>query len=372
MLLSDGQVLDSVRFNALIQDQFTNYQESLPTTFLNRTVSVNADDDEITSYVTGRVMAAAIIADDQEAPVYEAGSIELTINNLPNLKVGKRFSQAMISRLNRIRRNIVSGVRPAGDLTMFLQWEVQAARDLIRGINERKNQLILGMMLDSYAYDSLGMKLSGVTWGMPTDLKFAATLAWLTANAATATPITDILAANLYAQQNYGETYNRVTMTTPDFINMCGTAQFKNLIAGLVGQPIPATGYNAYDPRMRMWASELLKMQIETDDKLIFTKNAAGVIAQARVFPVGTLLFSNTMDDRSATAFDFGNAVVTESQVANIVGDPDNFAAGEQFGPFGYFTGKEDLNPPNLTAWGVARGFPRKFRKTCTAIMTGV
>jgi hypothetical protein len=363
MILSDGIILDSVKFNALILDQYTRYQEALPLRFLNRVTTNPADDDEITTYFTGKVLAAAIIGDDQEAPVYEVGQLEYVTNVIPNIKVGKRFSQAMINRLSRIKANLTSpGIR--GDVGMFTNWETVTARDLVRGINDRKNQLICAMMCDNLSYTGLGVSING-SWGMPSDLKFNAAASWGTTGSST--PITDILTARLYAQQKYGETYDRLTLTTPDFINLVSSTEFKQLVPGLVNAPIPTTGYNARDPRMLQFASQLLEMEVEQENKLIFNQNADGSISTTRVLPQGTVLMSVAADDKDSTAMDFANAVVTEATVAGMVGDPDNVAGGQQFGPFGYFTGNSDLNPPNLIAWAVARGFPRKFRKTCTS-----
>lgn len=365
MLLSDGQILDSVKFNALILDQFTRYQESLPLTWLNRTPIVNADDDEITTYFTGKVFAADIVADDQKAAVYEAGQLEYVTNIIPNLKAGKRFSQQLVQRLMRIKRNFGSaGIR--GDISMFTNWETRAAMDLVRGVRERMNALICAMRIDAISYNRLGIQING-SWGMPSDLKVTPGTLWTSTSA---TPITDVLTLKVYAEHQYGEVFDRMTLSTTDFINMVSTTEFKNLVPGLVNAPIPNTGYNPRDPRMQAFASELLGMEIAQENKLIFQQGADGTISSSRVLPLGQVELSVKADDNDPTAMDFANAVVTEALVAGLVGDPDNIAGGEQFGPFGYFTGNSDLNPPDLVAWAVARGFPRKLRKTCTAVLT--
>lgn len=365
MILSDGQILDSVKFNALVQDQATRYQQRLPLTFLNMTEIVPADDDEITGYYTGKVYAADLIADDQEAAVYEAGQLEYVTNTIPNLKVGKRFSQAMISRLGRIKRNFGSGgVR--GDVEMFTNWETVAARDLIRGVNERINALMCAMMIDAVTYARLGIKLTG-SWGMPSDLKATPATAWT--NIA-ATPVTDVLTMKQYAANTYGEVYDKLILSTADFINMAATTEFKAMIPSVLGQPLTAAAFNARSPQMRGYASDLLEMEIVLDDKTLTTQGLDGANSAARVLPLGKVILCSKSDEKDPTAYDFGNAVVTESLVASLVGDPDNFPVGEQFGPMGYFTGNADLNPPNLIAWGVARGFPRRIRKTCTAVLT--
>jgi hypothetical protein len=354
-----------VKFNAIIQDQNERFLETLPLRWDNRTPKTPADDDEITTYFTGKVFAADIVADDQEAVVYEAGQLEYVTNVIPNLKLGKRFSQTMIARLNRIRNNLRGG-NVRGDLDMFQNWEARAGRDLLRGIREQRNALICAMQLDSVVYDRLGIKITG-SWGMPADLKFTPATPW-TNPAALA--VTDTLSAKSYAANTYGEVYDRMTLSTADFINFVSTTEFKQLVPGLIGQPLAATAFNPRDQRMANYASQLLGMDIELDDKLLFNQASGGNVANARVLPAGRVILSVKADDNDDTAMDFGNAIVTESQVAGLVGDPDNVAGGEQYGPFGYFTGNADLNPPNLIAWGVARGFPRKLRKTCTAVMT--
>jgi hypothetical protein len=138
-----------------------------------------------------------------------------------------------------------------------------------------------------------------------------------------------------------------------------------------VNAPLATTAFNTRNPRMREFAAELIGMEVELEDKLVFGQNAAGAYTNTRVLPTGTALLSVRADDNDPFAMDWGNAVVVESRVAGMVGMP-NLTGGEQYGPMGYYTSPHDLNPPNLTAWGVARGFPRKFRKTCTAIFTGL
>ncbi|MHC5541215.1 hypothetical protein ACYOEI_23585 [Singulisphaera rosea] len=369
MILSDGQVLDSVRFNALVQDQYTRYQQSLPLRFLDRCEITPAEDDEITAYFTGSVYVADIISDDSEAATYEAGQLEYVTNVIPNLKIGRRFSQSMINRLNRIRRNM-GDVK--GDVTMFTNWQVRTAQELIRSIKERMNSLVCGMLLDSVTYDRLGIKITG-SWGMPSDLKVTVSTAWADGSDVpnvNATPVTDILTFKQYAANTYGEVYDRLTLSQADFIAMVSTTEFKSLLAGLVTSPIATSGWNPRDARMPQFASTLLNMEIEFEDRLMFSQGTDGSRSNSRVFPKGKVLFSNKSDDKNAMAYDFGNAIVTESQVAGLVGDPDNVPQGEQFGPFSYFTGVPDLNPPQLKAWSVARGFPRKLRKTCTGVLT--
>jgi hypothetical protein len=363
MILGNGQLLDSIRLNRLILDQSTRFNQQMPLRFLDRLRSVDADDGEIIATETAKIYAADIVADDQPAAVYAAGQLQLVTNVLPNLKVGLRVSQAMMQRLERI----AAGAATRGDQDLFGAWQVQKAVQVVQGVRERMNVLACGMMIDSLNYDRLGIKFTG-TWGMPSALKVTVGVLWT--DATNATPITDILTARQTAANTYGTVLNRVTMSTADFLLMVATAQFKQQVTSLLLAPLATTAFNPRDPRMLRWASELLQMEIVLEDKTFRTQGTDASETLTRVLPLGKVLLDNNANDGSGADMDWGNAIVAESIVARLTGDPDTFP-GAQFGPFGYYTsGNADLNPPNLMVWGVTRGFPRKFNKFCTACLT--
>jgi hypothetical protein len=359
MILSNGQFLKSTRINAIVRDQTENYQRSLPLRFLDRTPTVNADDEEIMGSFTGSVYAADIIADDQAAVVYEAGAFEFTTNVLPNLKIGQRVSQSKMNMLVRMERGNID----RDEVGIFEGWETNIAANLRRGVDERKNALIAAMNLDLLTYDRFGIKLS-VNWGMPSALKVTPSTPWTTA--ASATPITDVLTMKELAQTTYGEEYNRLTLPMADFRLVTATTEFKNLVVGIVGQPVTSTAYNTLDMRMQGFFSQMIGMQVEFEDKTFTEKSVAGVTSSTRVQPLGKVLLSNSNDDGNPGAMDFGNAIVTESIVAELTGAGN--IGGRQYGPIAYWEGS--LNPPNVVGWAVTRGFPRKNRKTSTAVLT--
>jgi hypothetical protein len=357
-VLRGGRVLNSGRFSRLMYDRAQRFEESRPLRYLARTPVVPADDDELTGIFTGRIFAADIITDDQEAVTYEAGQFEIVTNNIPNLKVGQRFTQGLINRLNRIASNLGTN----NDLRTFLDWQGATIDRLILGVRMRMNALIAAMMFDDITYSRLGVQITA-SWGMPSDLKFSATAAWT--NAGAATPITDIMVARDYAADTYGEAYDRITLTRANYRNLVKTAEFQALIPGALRIAVPANAFNARDPRLQEILLDVLQMQVEIDDTRIREQSAAGTQTTTAVTPSGYCLLSSTADDQDPTAMDFGNGVVTESIVSPLIGGPD--IGGDRPGPVGYFTGSPELNPPNLRAWGVARGLPRKHRKTATA-----
>jgi len=366
MILSGNQFLDSTKLNALVYDQSLRYQQQLPLRFIDRLPSVDADDDEIIATFSGQVFAADIIADDQPAAVYSAGAMEFVTNVIPNLKLGRRISQSLLQRLNRIKANVGT----PGDRATFNSWEVTTAQALLRGVREQMNFLACAMMLDSLVYDRHGIKVNG-SWGTPSAYKVTPSVLWTSTSA---TPVTDVLAAKEYAQNNQGQTFNRMTLPQADFLNMAKTTEFQALINGqpAVMAALSSGAFNTRDPRMKAFAQDILGFEeIEFEDKTITRQAADGSITTERVLPLGKVILSNTNDDNNRATWDWGNAIVTESLVAGLTQHLGNFPGGEQRGPLAYYTPtNHDLNSPAITAWGVARGFPRKHNKYSTFVLT--
>jgi hypothetical protein len=365
MLVANSTLLDSTRLTRLIQDQQTRYQATLPLRFLDRLVQQPADDDEILASVTNRNYAADLVADDQPAPVHDALRLEFVTNAIPNIKWGQRLPQAILNRLNRIGQNAAT----TADGQFFRDWETTIAAAGLRNVRERANALACAMMLDSLTYKRNGITIVG-SWGMPADLKMTPSTLW---TSPAATPVTDLLTMKQYAANTYGEVYDRATLSTADLLNAFATAEFKALIAGLsqVASPLPGTAFNPRDQRNVTFLSALTGMEIETEDKLLNEFNADQTVATSRVMPIGKVLLSTRADDRDPATMDFANAIVTESIVAALVGDPGTFPVGERYGPIAFYTaGNPELNPPALRVWAVQRGFPRKHRKTATAVLT--
>lgn len=366
-LLGNSTILDSLRITRLIQDQSTRYQATLPLRFLDRLPLVPADDDEIIASITAKNFAADLVADDQAAAVYDGMALEFVTNAIPNIKIGTRLSQSLLNRLARMSMNLAT----TQDASYFTNWEVTTVNMLLRNVRERANMLACAMMTDSLNYSKNGVTVVG-NWGMPSNLKVTPSTLWTSTSA---TPISDILTLKYTAATTYGEVYTRLTISTPDMLNLFATTEFKGLIAGLteIASPVPIGGFNTRDARNTRFFSELLQMEIEVEDKLLNTPNPDGTLTSSRVLPLGKVILSTVADDKDPSAMDFGNAVVTEAVAAQLVQDfgPDNFPVGEQFGPIAFYTlPNAQLNPPGALAWAVMRGFPRKHRKTATAVLT--
>lgn len=183
--LTGTRFLNSVRLKTIIETLASELERSRPLIYLDWIPTVNADDDEIVGRFTGKVHAADIIADDQEAVVQESGKVELVTNAIPNLKIGQRIGQAKLNMMERLK----SGGGRAAEEDAMLDWENTLAENLIYGVWQRMNALNCAMMLDSFSYDRLGIKLTG-TWGTPSDLKVTPANLWT--DATNSDPITDL------------------------------------------------------------------------------------------------------------------------------------------------------------------------------------
>lgn len=363
--LSPDQLLDNARFTALMLDQATTYTKNLPLRFINRLTPTNADDNEILATYTERILAADVIAPDQAAAVYGGGSLSFVTHVLPVIKFGRGFSGSLVSRLNRIR----AGQGSVGDFAAFTNWENRTAENILLGVRQQMNAMAAGMMLDSWSYSRNGVIIAG-SWGMPSGLKVTPSTAWT--NTA-ATPITDILTVRQTAQTTYGTTFDRITIGTADLLNMAKTTEFQSLIPGLAGVPASSTSgsFNPRDSRIPAFVEAMTQMSVEVEDGTYQRQNADGSFASAtRYLPAGKVLLSNTSDDRNPLAWDWGNAVIDESAVAAVTGGLPGIA-GERYGPVGYYTpSNPSFNPPGLVAWGVCKGFPRRFNVNNTAVLT--
>ena len=338
--------------------------------FLDRTPVVAADDGEIMGTYESYVVSADIVADDQAATVRQGGRFALSTSAIPNIKQGSQVTQSMLNLLRRI--NAGGGVPgDRGIITGYVTREMQAK---ITSNRIMMNRMIAGMMTDLFSYTKNGIIYANVSWGMPADLKFVPSIAWTLANKATATPITDLQLYLSYAQQTYGEIYNRITLSQTLFNNVVATDNFRTFAQLFTTSANSASTFpTSVGAVMRPLFEQVTGLQVEIEDNVFRDENNDGTTTTQRFQPVNVAFLSNTGDDNNGGTFDFGNAITNESEVGIIPGTQvigGGFSA-PQYGPIGYATIKGDLNPPQINLWAVTRGFPRKKRVTATARITG-
>lgn len=364
------EFFSNVRINRLVQTLANQLEVDAPLTFLARTPVVPVvDDTEITGSFSGPIFAADLITDDAEAVVVEGGRFEVAgqVSSIPNIKIGARVGQGMINRLRLLQR----GIQLGGDSQLITGWENNLAQNLVTGVRQTMNYLCAAMMLDGIVYDRLGVKISA-GFGTPAELKVTKVGAqqWTTGNAATMTPIADIQQVAQGVAPSLGKSYNRVTMATTTFQKIIASTEFSERVRFFLRLEPSQFQLNLYDvANLRALFEAITGMQLELEDTTFRVRNSNGTSTVQRVLPENKVILSNTADDNNPAAYDFANAIVTETIVAPLIEGAPNLG-GEQVGPVSYYRGNPELNPPDLRAWAVARGFPRKHDKLATAILT--
>ena len=349
-MFSGNKYLDFARINKIVSTMAEKLDKEQALVFLDRTPVIEASDNEIITTFQGTVQAADIIADDQAAAVYKAGNFLATTNKIPNLKIGKAISQDMLNRLNMMSDGFVM----VGDESAFQNWELRIAEDVVRGIRQRMNALIVAMQCDSPSYDRYGIRLTGASWGTPASLRPVAATEWHNVGA---TPISDLEAIiNDVGQTQFGRIYDRVTMTRKCFTYLTNTTEFRNRLSGEVTKNVG---------KLQGFLAEMLGVTIEIYDALLNEQNNAGATVTSRVLSNNKVIIDSTANDNNGSAMDFANGIVTESIVGSLMKTP---GFSPSYGPLSYYDG--ELNSPRVVCWGVSRGFPRKHDVTATACIT--
>lgn len=367
MAIINSRFISTMRITRITQLLINRYEMQFPLTFLDRArIENDVDDDEILGEWTGRVVAADIITNDARAVVVEGGWVEFRTNTVPNLKIGRYTNQTMIDRLSRME----AGAIVPGDIPAVSTWYNRMADANVQGIRIRENALLCGMLLDSVVYDKLGVKITG-SWGMPGDLKLTPAVLW---NVTTSTPISDIQALLRHAQITYGEMYDTVDLSRECFDFITATDEFRARAATVMAMYFvpPAGALNRGDfETMKTILERILKLNVNVEDSWFYVQNTDGTRTQSRYLPVNKVLFTDSRDFGATTGWDLARGIPTEQRLAQIVGQegfigPDGGASG----PVSYFYAPDDMNPPQLTCYSVDKAFPRKHRKTASAVIT--
>jgi len=362
--------ISNIRINRLVQTLANKLELNAPLTFLNRTPVVPVlDDAEILGSYSGPIFAADLITDDAEAVVVEGGRFELTgrISTIPNIKIGARVGQGMLNRLSQLSR----GIQLDGSSDLITGWELQLAQNLVTGVRQRMNQLCAAMMLDGITYDRLGFKINA-GFGTPAELKqtLVGNFTWTSGHTTTMLPITDLQYMAQTVAPTLGKSFNRVTMATATFQLIIASDEFAERVRLLLRLEPSQFSLNTNDvANMQTLFEAITGMKLELEDTTFRVRNTNGSSTSSRVLPANQVILSNTEDDNNTQAFDFANAIVDETIVAPLIEGAPNLG-GPQVGPVSYYRGNPELNPPDLRAWAVAKGWPRKHDKNATAIIT--
>jgi hypothetical protein len=378
MSIALSQLLTTNRIQRFVEDALQDVRESsaAPMLWDSRIPEQSASDAEIIAKITGQVYLADIVANDAPAILKPGNKVRIEQGEIPNIKHGSPISQEALNTLEQINR-LGAGVG-SPELRSFDAFVSRTIGDLIQGVVKRVHMLKVAMVVDLLDYDANGIKLENMSFGMPSDLKLTPADEW--SDATNSTPVTDILDLISTAQNKYNMVYNRVTMSRTAFRYMIASDEFQDLAANMMpaGFTLSAIPVSA-DGSMISVAEKVLGMNaarqsitIEIDDSAAATVSNGGTVSTERYLPEQYVVLTNSNLDGNPNIWRFANGVVTESIVSSILGGAGPIGGMPiTEGPIGYATSPNvDMNPPQITCWGVQRGFPQKFVEAASARIT--
>lgn len=328
-----------------------------------RTPDQEAVDGEIMARFRGRVQIADLIADDQKATVYNSGRFRFETGTVPNLKVGQLMTQEQLKQLEAIR----AGANDA--LTNFVQnMENGILDNILLGIRQRKESICVARILDGFSYNRLGIKMDNVSFGMPSDLKVTPSYPWT--DHTNGDPVTDILSLKEIASVRYGIVYDRLTLPLSAFRHMIQCTKFQDQAKLFLFPGFSFANLAIQNtPQMEELAKQVLGLKfIETYDTRYWSQDDGGQLASQRFWPINKAALTDSQSDGNLAVADFARGIPTEATVSNIAPLPIIGKLPNTFGPLGYVTAEH--NPPQLTYWGVDRGWTRKMLLQESAVIT--
>lgn len=366
-------ILNAQRLTRIVRDLQDELRDIKPLTFLDRVPLGNVyDNREILATYSGKVYAANIVQNDAEATVVETGKMTYSAgrDEITNIKIGAALTQDEIEKADLLARQL-DGVQ--GDIaTQLKAYQFRMASQLVQGVRETMNWLCVGMLLDGVKYNKGGVIIDA-GFGTPANLKSTLVDArrWIADNKNTMDAVTDLQALALQAQFNYGRTFTRVDMATTMFQLIIQSKAFQDQIKVYHNlDPAANTGITIYNVNQAKNLFELISgFTLNLEDKTITFKGSDKRDNTSRVLPENKVILSSPADDNDDTKFDFAQGVPEEVKISRIVKNIPTLTTTTP-GIVSYYDSDTHMNPPQLRAYAVVKGFPRKFDVYVNGILT--
>lgn len=325
----------------------------------------NVPNGELMGKFTGNVFIADIIGLDAKARYRTGPAVTLERHSAPKIKHGVILNEANMELLDRIEANLAT----ATDRSFWEDYIENTLIDLVDGVKIREETLIMAMLTDSFSYSGNGIEISGVGFGMPSDLKVTVDTVW---SDPAATPIADIKSVNQIAEDKYGVKFNRVTMSRTAFNNAIRTDEFRELAQLFSRNTLPVSAFPnslAREFHEQAFAS-IAGMTLEFDDRSYASEGLDGAVTMNRFMPTSKVILSNSEWDNNARVWDLASAVLEETKpgrIPSLIGSFD----GPDSGPVGYATAADpNGDPPGIILWAASKAWPRKRLEAANACLT--
>lgn len=342
-----------------------------PLLFLGKTNTVDATDDEIT-LVTGsqQIWAADVIAADAPALIRSTGTdFSYERSNIVKMKHGYALSESQIQLLSRIEQNAAT----PSEIKGFARVIANASRNLEIGLDQRRETMIIGMLLGGYNYNRLGIKIKS-NWQFPAGFNVRVSVPW--DDPVNSRPISNLRTIVLNARDKYGRIFTTATMSYQALQDIIESNEFKDrIIAGQAAiNNYRLTRDEIFTDDITGFAAQVARMvglkRIETYDAVYREPSnfASNVHGTTRFLPEEKVILTTD----GANDWDFANGVVMEAIMAKLGGTSIiGSVSGGDHGPVTYATqANPNLNPSGYAVWSALRGAPRKLNETASAVLT--
>ncbi|MGV3617918.1 MAG: hypothetical protein ACO1SV_21545 [Fimbriimonas sp.] len=327
---------------------------------------VDATPEEIIARDSNIAIAANLIVNDAPSPTRDLEPISMTGHKVANLKDGIPMKQSDMEMIQRLQAMNLPSDRASLSGIMATRWDL-----LRRGNLNLRGFLCAATMLDELNWDRLGIKLSGLNFGLNPGLKVTPQVLWT--DTANADPVRDIIDTVEDFATTYDLVVDRATISTYGLNLIKNTDKFKDQMKAAMGVGFAlATNGNAQAALQKNVylgvLGSLTGIAWEIDDNQITFRNPAGGTTTTRYVPQNKLILSASSADGDSSWYNFGNCVVDESTSRGVKGtDP----AGSRRGPYPYIGSPNgDENPPGFTQWLVSKGMARRMIRNTNGVLT--
>jgi len=345
--------------------------------FLERINEVETTEGEIRGRFKGNVYISDILFEGAVAVVKGGQKYTTFTSAIPKFKHGIHIPEEMVSLLLRLEKGAGIGF----DELTLRGYVANREADILLGIRERKNAVVIAMLLDDFNYSNGGVVISGAGWGVPAAFKTTVNPWYTAATGApitSATPISDISTQRQASMEIYGEARNRLTLSSVALRGILGTDEFKAKAQLYSMLSFPTGSFPLLadlGPQLSLLKTILDDgtgpMVIEVDDSRYWDLTDSGAEVSTRFWPQNKVMLSNSADDNDNRAAYFGKVVVPETAVSSLVdvGGVIGRFESESFGPVSWAEAPS-LNPPDVNIWGADKGWPVRNRLGMVDILT--
>jgi hypothetical protein len=339
--------------------------------FSRRVPDVPATEGELLMRVFGRPQIADLVGDGAAAVEYRYGKSTFESFDVPNIKHGRGLNQEQINQLRVLAVN--TGGIPGQDVenSPYAVQERNILASLLTGVRQRIEALKVAMVIDQgYSYNRLGIQMTGVTFGTPSDLKLTPSNPWT--DHTNGDPVGDLLSTQYYARIKYGADYTRATMSTQALREAIQCVKFQNQAKLVLPTSLSITNLSINNLKQLQALFEAVSgFTIQLYDTVYWSQDEAGTEASGRYMPINLVVLDSPSNDGDPDIWNFGNVEVTESIIGSLFPVPGMVGRfnGPTRGPVAYATVPYHMNPPSVSYWAVARGWPRKINPYANAVL---